>query len=233
MRNLREDFAGTPRPNTEKPHAWTPSRPAASARWLPYGDPMRIAGAVAVVVYHVAGYGQGRRSEVGAGGWWVCTLAVCATLWCVPIFILLSGALLLDPQRNKSAASFYRRRLWRIGIPFLFWSGILPSFWQTRDGAQADRVGRDSRSAQGHAGLPPALPHGPRRPLSLHPMFRVLVHHGGAGLIALAAGGALIFATADEAAGSVIGTGAVSSPSPSLSRSSATISPATGSGNAA
>ncbi len=42
-----------------------PSRSTASARWLPYGDPMRIAGAIAVVVYHVAGYGQERRAEMG------------------------------------------------------------------------------------------------------------------------------------------------------------------------
>jgi len=97
------------------------ARPAGSPPRLLYGDPMRVAGALAVIVFHVAAYGQDRRGAIGAAAWWGCNLVSCATLWCVPIFILLSGALLLDPERSDTLGGFYRRRLGRIGIPFLFW----------------------------------------------------------------------------------------------------------------
>lgn len=42
----------------------------------------------------------------------------------VPIFIMLSGALIMDLNRPYSLGSFYKKRFIRIGIPFLFWAGF-------------------------------------------------------------------------------------------------------------
>jgi len=39
----------------------------------------------------------------------------------VPLFILLTGALLLQPSKNESLSAFFKKRWSRIGLPWLFW----------------------------------------------------------------------------------------------------------------
>ncbi len=56
--------------------------------------------------------------------WWVSVTAYTACRWAVPLFIMLSGALLLDPGKVEPVATFYRRRLWRVGVPTIFWSAF-------------------------------------------------------------------------------------------------------------
>ena len=41
-----------------------------------------------------------------------------------PLFVLLSGALLLQPEKTESLSSFFKKRWNRIGLPFFFWSTI-------------------------------------------------------------------------------------------------------------
>ncbi len=40
----------------------------------------------------------------------------------VPLFVMLSGALLLRPSKNEPLSLFFKKRWARIGLPFLFWS---------------------------------------------------------------------------------------------------------------
>jgi surface polysaccharide O-acyltransferase-like enzyme len=44
-----------------------------------------------------------------------------ATKWAVPVFVMVSGALVLRPPRDPSPGAFYRKRISRIGIPLVFW----------------------------------------------------------------------------------------------------------------
>lgn len=37
---------------------------------------------------------------------------------------MISGFLLLDPAKSFDPKTFYRKRLWRVGIPFIFWVGV-------------------------------------------------------------------------------------------------------------
>jgi surface polysaccharide O-acyltransferase-like enzyme len=46
----------------------------------------------------------------------------------VPLFVMLTGALLLEPTKNESLGVFFRKRWARIGLPFLFW-GIIYFIW--------------------------------------------------------------------------------------------------------
>jgi len=39
----------------------------------------------------------------------------------VPLFVMLSGALLLPPYKTESLSVFFKKRWARIGLPFLFW----------------------------------------------------------------------------------------------------------------
>ena len=91
-------------------HVATPARP----RWLHYGDHLRILGTVAVVVGHVADMTLYQAKPLSAT-WWTCNWWDAACRWAVPVYIMLSGSLLLDPARGEPPGVFYRKRLARLG----------------------------------------------------------------------------------------------------------------------
>ncbi len=46
----------------------------------------------------------------------------------VPLFLMLTGVLLLQPTKAESLSIFFKKRLTRIGLPFLFW-GLIYFVW--------------------------------------------------------------------------------------------------------
>ncbi|HEX2988992.1 MAG TPA: acyltransferase family protein, partial [Chloroflexota bacterium] len=60
--------------------------------------------------------------------WLSINLLDSASRWAVPVYVMLSGALLLDPARDESPTQFYRKRLGRLGIPIVFWSAFFMLF---------------------------------------------------------------------------------------------------------
>ena len=41
----------------------------------------------------------------------------------VPLFVMLSGALLLNPAKaDEPMGVFYKKRFWRVGLPLIFWT---------------------------------------------------------------------------------------------------------------
>src|SRR5207302_1259671 len=72
--------------------------------------------------------------------WWIATTMNVASLWSVPVFVMISGALLLDPARpQRSVGSFYRRRIRRIGLPLVFWSVLYVALRLTLFGEHVSR----------------------------------------------------------------------------------------------
>ena len=92
-----------------------------------YGDAIRILGTIAVVLGHCADMPFFSSPPLGRT-WWVCNVVDAAMRWAVPAYIMLSGALLLDPARAETPTRFYKKRLARIGVPLVFWSGIFMWF---------------------------------------------------------------------------------------------------------
>lgn len=111
-----------------------PLVPVAASGVMPrlrYADVLRAGGIVAVVILHSAAPAVGHPGEIPWSTWHAANLMDSASRWCVPIFVMLSGALLLDPSRREKPGAFYRKRLGRIGIPlaswcafYLWWTGI-------------------------------------------------------------------------------------------------------------
>lgn len=99
-------------------------RPALSMDWI---DLLRVLSAFAVVTLHVSGDVVEQRSESFTWVWWMGNLIDAATRWCVPVFVMVSGALLLKPRTPETAQTFYLKRLRRLCIPIVFWSAFYMS----------------------------------------------------------------------------------------------------------
>ena len=64
-------------------------------------------------------------SSVPMPYWWTALVYKSLALSCVPLFVMLSGALLLQPAKlNEPIRVFLRKRLTRIGLAFGFWSMV-------------------------------------------------------------------------------------------------------------
>lgn len=88
--------------------------------WL---DNARIIACFSVIFLHIsAGFVIG--NDVGTEYWWIGNLYDSAVRWCIPVFVMISGALLLDPKKQENLATFYTKRISRILIPIIFWSAF-------------------------------------------------------------------------------------------------------------
>ena len=56
--------------------------------------------------------------------WWIVDIYQSVSRTGVPLFVMLSGALLLHPSKNETLSTFFKKRWARIGLPFLFWGAI-------------------------------------------------------------------------------------------------------------
>lgn len=100
-----------------------------SAR-LDWVDGTRSLAALAVVLLHTAAPAVTDRTLLGGSGWWVANVLDSAMRWCVPVFVMLSGALLLAPaQQAESWSAFYQRRFSRLLIPLGFWSAFYLTYY--------------------------------------------------------------------------------------------------------
>lgn len=82
---------------------------------------LRIFATLAVLMIHsVAPLLKVYRSD--RVGFWVANILDGITHWCVPVFFMISGALLLS--KVDDFKKFYTKRLLRVVIPFIIWSAI-------------------------------------------------------------------------------------------------------------
>lgn len=85
-------------------------------------DAARWMAALAVVLLHCAAFPLTSVSDYGSSDWQWANLYDAASRWCVPVFVMISGALLLDPRKREPFISFYQRRALRIAPAIAFWS---------------------------------------------------------------------------------------------------------------
>lgn len=89
--------------------------------YLYSADLIRAIAIVFVVVVHICSEYLGKGSALGSAGWWFANIFETIAKVAVPLFVMLSGSLLLDPQKDYTLNEFYKRRFSTIGIPLLFW----------------------------------------------------------------------------------------------------------------
>ncbi|WP_062057162.1 acyltransferase [Aquimarina longa] len=85
-------------------------------------DVLRTLATFAVIFLHTSGYLLGAFTTDSMEHWWVGNIYDGGVRFCVPIFFMISGALLLS--RDYSLENFIKKRFMRLIPPFLFWSFV-------------------------------------------------------------------------------------------------------------
>jgi surface polysaccharide O-acyltransferase-like enzyme len=97
-------------------------KPGLRSHYVPYADLLRVFGALAIVFIHVDGDGSAAIPSHPTTAWWQCVCIEALCRWAVPIFVMVSGLLLLDTTKAESPGCFYKKRLLRLAVPMIFWS---------------------------------------------------------------------------------------------------------------
>lgn len=90
-------------------------------------DILRIMASFLVVMLHVSGV-IWMVIDIYSLDWQIINVFNCLARCCVQIFIMLSGMLFLNPNKNISTRDIYKKYLPRIIVALLFWSCIYMSY---------------------------------------------------------------------------------------------------------
>lgn len=87
-----------------------------------YFDVLNIIATISVVWIH---FGNEVHWYDGSQAWYWCLLIQVLCFWAVPVFLMLTGATLMEYNKKYSTATFFKRRVLRTLIPYLFWGSIM------------------------------------------------------------------------------------------------------------
>lgn len=90
-----------------------------------YLDILRILSILGVLFIHATAPNVEKIDFIGTNNWWIANFMNAAFRWAVPVFFMISGALLLNTDKEEDGLGFFfKKRFLKIGIPFLIWSVI-------------------------------------------------------------------------------------------------------------
>lgn len=90
---------------------------------LAYADLLRCVAMAAVVVLHLAG-SQLEHAAVGSFAFHVLNVYDSLSHWCVPVFVMLSGMFLLDPDHPLPLSKLLRGHILRIFAALVVWGTV-------------------------------------------------------------------------------------------------------------
>lgn len=89
-----------------------------------YIDFLRFIAAIAVIAIHVLGPFRFLYGEIPDSDWLAAMSINSITRWAVPVFMMISGALLLSTERAFNCEHYLTKRLSKVAIPFVGWTII-------------------------------------------------------------------------------------------------------------
>ena len=89
-------------------------------KYYPYIDLIRILSMFAIIVLHSASYGL--RAYYFSATWHILNIITSLATCSVPLFFMISGAMLLSDRKTDNIGFMLKSRLPRLIIPLLFWS---------------------------------------------------------------------------------------------------------------
>ena len=84
-------------------------------------DVLRVLAAYGVILYHAPG-GKLWFEGFPSIGWNITCTYFSLVRWCVPTFVMISGALFLDSSKQLNIRRLYSKNVARIIYAYLFWS---------------------------------------------------------------------------------------------------------------
>ena len=93
-------------------------------------DVMNILACISVIALH---HNALVHSFISTLGWAQSLVVECVCYFAVPVFLMISGANLLDYRDKYDTGTFFKKRIVRTVIPWLIWSMIL-LFWKLKTG---------------------------------------------------------------------------------------------------
>jgi surface polysaccharide O-acyltransferase-like enzyme len=87
---------------------------------IAYLDTLRVISTIGVIIIHVCTPVVKMTFPVDLSNWWMGNFIDSAVRFCVPMFLVLSGATMLG--RTFNLKEFYKKRFLRVFLPFLFWA---------------------------------------------------------------------------------------------------------------
>ncbi|CAN5135475.1 acyltransferase family protein [soil metagenome] len=84
-------------------------------------DLIRALAIILVVLIHVFSEFLNYPKVLGSIDWWVADIINAGARIAVPLFIMLSGMLLLHTEKNYTLTDFFKKRVSKIGIPIIIW----------------------------------------------------------------------------------------------------------------
>lgn len=101
--------------------------PVLTENRIAYLDYLRVIATAAVVMLHISIQGWD-EVDVQSGQWMVYNVWNGLIRWCVPVFVMISGSLFLNPKKKVTVYRLWSRNIPRILAAFLFWSVIYGLF---------------------------------------------------------------------------------------------------------
>lgn len=89
-----------------------------------YIDTLKVLACIAVIFLHTSAGLIYSFKIIDHSWWWYANIVDSITRFGVPIFLLVSGLLILDPQKEESLSEYFRKRIKKVIIPFIAWSFI-------------------------------------------------------------------------------------------------------------
>ena len=91
------------------------------AQRVPYFDVLRVVASFAVVVIHVAAM-HWKNTDANSSAWLTMNAWDAVSRFAVPVFVMISGALFLNPNRPFSMKKVLKKNIFRLVIAFVVWT---------------------------------------------------------------------------------------------------------------
>lgn len=100
-----------------------------SSENLFYVDFIRALAVTMVVMLHTSAQPMKHFTIITPSEWWISNLVFSFSHQSVPLFIMMSGLLLLSTSKDETIGVFYLKRMKKVIIPFVFW-GVTYYGWR-------------------------------------------------------------------------------------------------------
>lgn len=91
---------------------------------LIWPDIIRVIALFALVMIHTSAAGFDGRFGARTAYWQICNVYDAFSQFCVPVFVMISGMFLLNPEKEYDIRKLFQTKLLRLVTAYLFWSSF-------------------------------------------------------------------------------------------------------------